>query len=102
MSHYADALSSLDLSGNFSLGNQGALHLLQACTGRLWMGASSQLCLGFNGCGIESPLSEEFVRVVDGFREADPVIRVDLQRNSFSQRDKDLLLDYTFCTLGLA
>lgn len=61
-----DGLHSLDVSGNISIGNEGALQLLQACISRrgLCLEEGSQTSLNLRACGIESPLSNQFVQVV--------------------------------------
>lgn len=61
----ADSLRTLDVSGNISIGNEGALQLLLACVGReLGPGDGTQTSINLRACGIESPLSNQFIQVV--------------------------------------
>lgn len=100
----ADGLRTLDVSGNTSLGNGGALRLLRACSSRLGLGGGgdSPMELSLIACGIESPLSPAFVEVVKvlqrqkgtGSRVGGGAVRlckVDLFGNLIDQGDMALL-----------
>lgn len=100
----ADGLRTLDVSGNTSLGNGGALRLLRACSSRLGLsgGGDSPMELSLIACGIESPLSPAFVEAVKvlqrqkgtGPRVGGGAVRlckVDLFGNLIDQGDMALL-----------
>ena len=98
VSQSADALSTLDVSGNISLGNEGALQILKACSNRLWVDGTCRMTVSLNACGIESPLCAEFVRLVTLLHDRAPTFRVDLLENSFNESDRSVLSSCSFCT----
>ena len=96
----ADNLRTLDLSGNVSLGNYGALQLLKACSSRFGLTqdadssnmATTTTTLSLVACGIESPLSDEFVKVVKLLQSGDRTtktapFKVDMFGNLIDEQD---------------
>lgn len=101
MSFAAENLCSLDVSGNVFLGNQVALQLLEAFKNRLFHGAGgyqlSHMSLCLAACGIESPLSKDFVRMVKLLQRKEEAsmphlsFKVDLFGNLIDKGDMSLL-----------
>ena len=96
---HADNLRYLDVSGNVSLGNSGALQLLLACgsrgVGSEEVEGGGQASINLRACGIESPLSNQFVRVVQQLHGisgvTDATFKVDLIGNLVDNGDMELL-----------
>ena len=99
----SDSLRTLDLSGNVSLGNSGALQLLRAYNSRLCLAQDdvedATTTLSLVACGIESPLPEEFVRMVKMLRSGDAAMppshmpfKVDLFGNLIDEKESQLLM----------
>ncbi len=95
----SDSLGVLDLSGNVSLGNSGGLQLLRACSSRLCLESQdiTTTHLSLVACGIESPLPEEFIKLVKLLLSGEGTIRshapfkIDLFGNLIDQADCNLL-----------
>lgn len=92
-----DGLRTLDVSGNISIGNEGALQLLWACISRgLSPEEGNPTSFNLRACGIESPLSDQFVQVVQqlhGMGEKQcSLFKVDLSGNLIDIGDMSLLI----------
>ena len=96
---HADNLRYLDVSGNVSLGNSGALQLLLACgsrgVGSEEVEGGGQASINLRACSIESPLSNQFVGVVQQLHGisgvTDATFKVDLIGNLVDNGDMELL-----------
>ena len=94
----SDCLDVLDVSGNVSLGNRGTLQLLNACSSRFSLEEDNfKLDLNLVACGIESPLSDEFIRIVQLLKHtgrdetiAHALFKVDLSGNLIDKREMNL------------
>ena len=86
----SSSLLSLDVSGAFRLGNDGCFKVLQACCGRGWFEDDRErLCL--KGCGMESPLPSELVKLLKSVLKGQQENAVDTSGNKIDSEDKRLM-----------